>query len=469
MNDPHRPDSSAARQTRDAPPESLTSRLARLSPRNRRLLTIVGAVLALALLARMLTPGGDHGRARQGRTASGGPMPVAVAAVASGDMPITFQGLGTVTPLATVTVQTQIAGQIVAIRFKEGQMVKKGDPLIEIDPRPYQVALEQAEGALARDEALLNNARLDLKRYQTLFEQDSIAEQQLATQRATVLQDEGTVKTDHAAIDAANLNLAYCHITSPVDGLAGLQQVNLGNYVTPGMATGLLVVTQLQPITVVFPLPEDQIQQVLEQLHQGHALAVTAYDRRHQTRLATGTMSTVDSQIDTATGTLKLKARFPNADLRLFPNQFVNVDLLLSTLRGANLVPQAAILRGAPGTYVYVVGGAGRVSVRKVTLGPGNAVSASVSAGLTTGELVVVDGADRLKEGAAVLARRAEMVVVEDAERLKDGAAVLSHRAGDAGASADAPLDPVAVDGGEHRHRGHSSGGSAGADASGAR
>jgi multidrug efflux system membrane fusion protein len=263
MNDRHRPDPSAANQGRGAVPESLKSRLESLSPGNRRLLTMVGGVLTLALLAWLLTPGGAQRAARQGRSTSGGPMPVAVATVASGDMPIVFQGLGTVTPLATVTVQTQIAGQIVTIRFKEGQMVKKGDPLIEIDPRPYQVALEQAEGALARDEALLNNARLDLKRYQTLFEQDSIAEQQLTTQNATVLQDEGTVKTDHAAIDAAKLNLTYCHITSPVDGLAGLQQVNLGNYVTPGMANGLVVVTQLQPITVVFPLPEDQIQQVL--------------------------------------------------------------------------------------------------------------------------------------------------------------------------------------------------------------
>jgi multidrug efflux system membrane fusion protein len=329
---------------------------------------------------------------------------VAVATAEKGDMPVVFKGLGTVTPLATVTVQSQINGQIVAIKFKEGQMVKRGDPLVEIDPRPYQVALEQAEGALARDEALLNNARLDLKRYQTLFEQDSIAEQQLATQRATVLQDEGTVKTDHAAIDAAKLNLVYCHITAPVDGLAGLQQVNLGNYVTPSMPNGLLVVTQLQPITAVFPVPEDQVPAVLEQLHNGHALEAKAYDRPHEILLDIGSMFTVDSQIDPTTGTLKLKANFPNADLRLFPNQFVNVDLLLETVHGTILVPPAAILRGTPGTYAYVVKG-NKVSVRPVTLGPSDAQRASVSSGLNAGEVVVVDGTDRLKEGATVQVR----------------------------------------------------------------
>jgi multidrug efflux system membrane fusion protein len=343
-------------------------------------------------------------------------------------------------------VQSQISGQIVAIKFKEGQMVKRGDPLIEIDPRPFQVALEQAEGALARDEALLNNARLDLKRYQTLFDQDSIAEQQLATQRAAVLQDEGTVKTDQAAIDAAKLNLTYCHITSPVDGLAGLQQVNLGNYVTPSTPNGLLVVTQLQPITVVFPLPEDQVQSVLVPLHQGRALPVKAYDRSRQTLLASGTMATVDSQIDSTTGTLKLKAHFTNTDLRLFPNQFVNVDLLLDTLHSALLVPQSAILRGAPGTYVYVVGGDSTVHVRPVALGPGDAIHASVSAGLKAGELVVVDGADRLKEGAAVLVRRAASGAAPAAAPSRkppaDTARGQHHRRGQGGtASRPAPQD----------------------------
>lgn len=404
MNDVHRSPvlSPDAPVSRDGPP----ARGVRLLMQRRRLLVIVAAVLGLALIAWYLTPRGGVQQPR-GRFASSGPMPVATAKVTTGDMPIIVEGLGTVTPLATVTVQSQISGQIVAIQFKEGQMVKRGDPLIEIDPRPYQVALEQAQGALARDVALLANAKIDLQRYETLYKQDSIAEQQLATQRATVLQDEGTVKTDQAAIDAAKLNLVYCHITSPINGLAGLQQVNLGNYVTPAEPNGLLVVTQLQPISVVFPLPEDQIPPILDQLHRGIALPVTAYDRSRTTKLATGTMSTVDSQIDTTTGTLKLKALFPNTDRRLFPNQFVNVDLLLDTLHGATLVPQAGIQRGAPGTYVYVVNapvdGKTTVSVRPVSLGPGDATNVSVIKGLKPGEQVVVDGADRLKDGAQVM------------------------------------------------------------------
>jgi multidrug efflux system membrane fusion protein len=400
MNDVHRSPVLPA----DSP--EATSRGLRMLLAKRRLLAIVAAVLGLALLAWLLTPSpGQRPGGRGGRFASSGPMPVATAAAFTGDMPIVVQGLGTVTPLATVTVQSQISGQIVAIKFKEGQMVKRGDPLIEIDPRPYQVALEQAQGALARDQALLANARIDLKRYETLFQEDSIAEQQLATQRATVLQDEGTVKTDQAAIDAAKLNLAYCHIASPIDGLAGLQQVNLGNYVTPSEPNGLLVVTQLQPITVVFPLPEDQIPPILDQLHQGSALPITAYDRSHRTKLAEGTMATVDSQIDTSTGTLKLKALFPNADRHLFPNQFVNVDLLLDTLHGTTLIPQSAIERGAPGTFVYVVNPNSTVSVRKIALGPADVTNVSVISGLTPGEQVVVDGADRLKDGAKILLR----------------------------------------------------------------
>jgi membrane fusion protein, multidrug efflux system len=406
MNDANR--SPAPPATRGLPGARTDSSRAPLGQlfTGRRILAISATVIGLSLVAWVLTPRGGETPARQGRNGGTGAMPVGAATAETGDMPIQFEGLGTVTSLATVTVQSQISGYISAIKFKEGQMVKRGDPLIEIDVRPYQVALEQAEGALARDEALLNNARIDLKRYETLFQQDSIAEQQLATQRATVLQDEGTIKTDKAAVDAAKLNLVYCHITSPVDGLAGLQQINLGNYVTPNTPNGLVVVTQLQPITVVFPIPEDQVQSVLNPLHDGHPLPAKAYDRSHQTLLGTGTMATVDSEIDSTTGTLKLKANFPNKDLRLFPNQFVNVDLLLDTLRGTVLVPQAAILRGAPGTYVYVIGPDSKVHVRTVGLGPGDADHAAVTSGLTAGEVVVVDGADRLKDGAAVLVRR---------------------------------------------------------------
>ena len=370
----------------------------------RRWLIVIAVVLALVLLAWLLTP--KASKAPAGRFANTGPMPVATAAAQSGSMPIIVNGLGTVTPITTVTVQSQISGQIMQIAFKEGQTVKRGDLLILIDPRPYQVALEQAEGALARDKALLANARTDLERYTTLFAQDSIAEQQLATQRSLVDQDIGTVKTDQAQIDAAKLNLVYCHITSPIDGRAGLQQVTLGNYVTPAEPNGLVVVTQMKPITVVFALPEDQIPPILEQMHAGKTLPVTAFDRSHTTQLASGSLNSIDSQIDTTTGTVKLKAIFANSDERLFPNQFVNADLLVNTLQGATLIPQAAVQRGAPGTYVYVVNADSTVNVRKITLGAGDATNIAVTQGVKPEEVVVIDGADRLKDGAKVLLRQ---------------------------------------------------------------
>jgi membrane fusion protein, multidrug efflux system len=370
----------------------------------RRVLVIVGVLVLLALLAWLLTPKATQAPA--GGRFGGGPMPVIAASARAGDMPITLIGLGTVTPLATVTVQSQISGQIMHISFKEGQSVKAGDPLILIDPRPYDVALEQAQGALARDKALLANARVDLERYQTLFAQDSIAEQQLATQKSLVAQDEGNVKTDQGQIDAAKLNLVYCHIVSPITGRVGLQQINVGNYVTPAEPNGLVVVTQLQPITVVFTLPEDEIPPLLKRVHAGATLPVTAWDRSNTQQLATGALQSIDSQIDTTTGTIRLKAIFPNTDEALFPQQFVNVVLLLDTLHGATLIPQAGVQRGAPGTYAYVVNADQTVSVRKVTLGPGDATNVSISSGLKPGESVVVDGADKLKDGAKVLLRQ---------------------------------------------------------------
>ena len=387
------PDSGAARlwhKVREAP----------------RWAVVLAALLAIVLLAWLLTPKAGQ-RPPPGRFAAGGPMPVVSAQARSGDMPITLIGLGTVTPLATVTVQSQISGQIMKIAFKEGQAVKAGDPLILIDPRPYEVSLEQAEGALARDKALLANARVDLDRYQTLFAQDSIAEQQLATQKALVAQDEGNVKTDQGQIDGARLNLTYCHIVSPISGRVGLQQVTLGNYVTPAEPNGLVVVTQLQPITVVFTLPEDDIPPLLARLKAGATLPVTAFDRTNTTVLATGTLQSVDSQIDTTTGTIRLKAIFPNTDQVLFPQQFVNIVMLLDTLHGATLIPQAGVQRGAPGTYVYVINADQTVSVRKVTLGPGDPANITITQGLAPGESVVVDGADKLKDGAKVLLRGA--------------------------------------------------------------
>ena len=367
---------------------------------------ILGVLVLFALLAWLLTPSKAARAPAGGRFAGGGPMPVVGARARAGDMPVTLIGLGTVTPLATVTVQSQISGQIMRIAFKEGQTVKAGDPLIQIDPRPYQVALEQAEGALARDRALLANARVDLERYQTLFAQDSIAEQQLATQKSLVAQDEGNVRTDQGQIDAAKLNLTYCHIVSPITGRVGLQQVTLGNYVTPAEPNGLVVVTQLEPITVVFALPEDDIPPLLKQMHAGATMPVTAWDKPNTRQLATGTLQSIDSQIDPTTGTIRLKAIFPNTDESLFPQQFVNVVLLLDTLHGATLVPQAGIQRGAPGTYVYIVNADQTVSVRKVTLGPGDATDITIAQGLAPGDMVVVDGADKLKDGAKVLVRQ---------------------------------------------------------------
>jgi len=377
----------------------------RFASSHRRMLLVAAIVLAFILLAWLLTPHGTRAPAG-GRFDGAGPMPVVVARAASGDMPITLIGLGTVTPLATVTVQSQIAGQIMHIFFKEGQAVKAGDPLIQIDPRPYQVALEQAQGALARDKALLANARVDLERYQTLFSQDSIAEQQLATQKSLVAQYGGAVLTDQGQIDAAKLNLTYCHIVSPIAGRVGLQQINVGNYVTPAEPNGLVVVTQLQPITVVFTLPEDDVPSILERMHAGATLPVTGWDRSNTHQLASGTLQSIDSQIDTTTGTIRLKAVFANDDESLYPQQFVNVVLLLDTLHNATLIPQAGVQRGAPGTYVYVVNSDQTVSVRKVALGPGDANNIAVTGGLKTGEAIVVDGADKLKDGAKVLVRQ---------------------------------------------------------------
>jgi multidrug efflux system membrane fusion protein len=371
---------------------------------HRRLLIVAGVLLGFLLLAWLLKP--PSTRPAAGRFAAGGPMPVVTAHATTGDMPITLIGLGTVTPLATVTVQSQISGQIMHIAFKEGQTVKTGDALIQIDPRPYQVALEQAQGALKRDQALLANARVDLDRYQTLFAQDSIAEQQLATQKSLVAQYQGAVLTDQGQIDAAKLNLTYAHIVSPIDGRVGLQQINVGNYVTPAEPNGLVVVTQIKPISVVFTLPEDQIPPLLQQMHGGASLPVTAWDRSNTRQLASGTLQSIDSQIDTTTGTIRLKAQFANDDESLYPQQFVNVVLLLDTLHGATLIPQAGVQRGAPGTYVYVVNADQTVSVRQVTLGPGDANNVSVTAGLKPGDTVVVDGADRLKDGAKVLLRQ---------------------------------------------------------------
>jgi multidrug efflux system membrane fusion protein len=370
-----------------------------------RSIAIAIVLIALAVLvAWYLTPAQTTGPSgRGGRFNPNQPMPVVAGTVRTGDMPVTLNGLGTVTPLATVTVKTQISGYLQQIAFSEGQMVKEGDFLAQIDPRPYQVALEQAEGTLAHDQALLVDARLDLTRYETLLKQDSIAEQQRDTQAALVRQYEGTVKADQGQVDAAKLNLAYCHIVAPVQGRVGLRQVDQGNYVTPGDTNGIVVITQMQPITVVYTLPEDSIPATLKRFRAGATLQAAAWDRAHVEKLADGALASIDNQIDTTTGTVKLKANFANADEALFPNQFVNVEMLLDTLHAATIVPQSAVQRGAPGTYVYLIDkAASTVSVRPITLGPGNATDVVVTKGLAAGDLVVVDGADKLKDGGKI-------------------------------------------------------------------
>ena len=337
--------------------------------------------------------------------AHGGPaqsQAVGVAVAAPGDVAISLTELGTVTPLATVTVHTQIAGILTQVAFTEGQMVHRGDFLAQVDPRPYQALLDQNEGNLARDQATLANNLLDLARYQKLNSQDSIARQTVDTAAATVRSAQGTVKADQAAIDTQKLNLIYCHITSPVDGRVGLRQVDQGNYVTTGDTNGIVVVTTLQPISVIFTLPEDSIPAVQKRTRAGAALPVAAWDRGDVAKLADGSLLTLDTQIDPTTGTVKARAGFANTDGALFPQQFVNAHLLVDTLHAPVLVPNAAVQRGSPGTFVYLVGTDDTVSVRKVTVGPADGTSTSISAGLAAGDRVVGDGADRLHEGAKV-------------------------------------------------------------------
>ncbi|AKM40152.1 RND transporter MFP subunit [Burkholderia contaminans FFH2055] len=345
--------------------------------------------------------GGHRGRGGPAAMANV-PQPVQVATATQGEMPIVLSALGTVTPLANVTVKTQLSGYLQSVAFQEGQIVKKGDLLAQIDPRPYQVALENAEGTHARDTALLATARLDLKRYQTLLSQDSIASQTVDTQASLVKQYEGAVKTDQAAIDSAKLNLTYARITAPVSGRVGLRQVDPGNYVTPGDTNGLVVITQLQPMSVIFTTSEDNLPQILKQVNAGQKLSVTAYNRNNTVPLETGSLATLDNQIDTSTGTVKLRANFDNKEGMLFPNQFVNTRLLVDVLRNATIVPTSAVLTGSIGQFVYVVKPDNTVTVRKVTIGPVDGERTSIVSGVSVGERVVTDGSDRLREGAKI-------------------------------------------------------------------
>ncbi|MGO9132428.1 MAG: MdtA/MuxA family multidrug efflux RND transporter periplasmic adaptor subunit [Methylovirgula sp.] len=327
---------------------------------------------------------------------------MAVAVATKSDVPIRLNALGTVTSLATVTIKSQISGYLTKIVFREGQLVKKGDLLVQIDPRPYQVALAQYQGQLAKDKALLDNARLDLIRYRQLSKQDAISKQTTDTQEATVRQYEGTVASDQAQVDNQKLNLIYCQIISPIDGRVGLRQVDIGNYVTASDTNGIVVVTQIDPISVVFTLPEDSLTALMQRLRGGAELSVAAYDRTNTTKLADGTLDTVDNQVDTSTGTVKLRALFANAGSALFPNQFVNVQLLLNTLRDVITVPTAAVQTGIPGTFVYLVNSDSTVSVRKIQTIASADGKVAILTGLSMGDRVVIDGIDHLHNGMAV-------------------------------------------------------------------
>jgi membrane fusion protein, multidrug efflux system len=336
-----------------------------------------------------------------------GPMtvPGVVATAQKTDLPVYLNGLGTVTAFNTVTVRSRVDGQIVKINFTEGQMVHQGDPLVEIDPRPYQVQLEQAEGQLAKDQAQLKDVQVDYDRYQLLFKEGVIPKQQVDTQTAQVGQFEGAIKADQGTIDSAKLQITYSHVTAPISGRIGLRLVDMGNIVHASDAGGLLVITQLQPISVIFSLPQDQLSEVLAKMHGNQQLPVEAYDRDDTTKIASGKLLTIDNQIDITTGTYKLKATFSNENNTLFPNQFVNTHLLVDTRRNMTSVPAAAVQRGPQNTYVYVVQPDNTVKIQNVTtaLTSGNFVG--ISSGVQPGDVVVIDGQDKLQDGSKIEAR----------------------------------------------------------------
>jgi len=327
--------------------------------------------------------------------------PVVAARSRRGNIGVYFNGLGTVTPIYTVTVKSRVDGQLMEIHYREGDTVHQGDLLIQIDPRPYEVQLTQAEGQMAKDQAALANARTDLVRYETLLKQNAIPEQQVATERATVTEDEAVVKSDQGQIDSAKLNLTYCRITAPITGRIGLRLVDPGNIVHASDSNGLLVITQVEPISVLFTVAEDQLPVVLQKMKVG-TLQVDAYDRDMKKKLAQGTLTTVDNQIDQTTGTIRLRATFDNKDSALFPNQFVNARLLVEEKRGVVLLPSAAIQRSSTATYVYLVQPDSTVTVRNVTEGTTEGDDSEITSGLAPGDVVVMTGADKLQEGSKV-------------------------------------------------------------------
>jgi len=358
--------------------------------------------------AQTSTGGGGKKDGKKGATGEGA-IPVQAVHARTGNIGVYFNGLGAVTPIYTVTVKSRVDGELMNVMYREGDMVQKGDLLVEIDPRPYQVQLEQAEGQLARDQALLDNARIDEARYETLLKQNAIPEQQLATQKALVAQDEGLVKSDQGQVDSAKLNLIYSKITAPITGRVGLRLVDPGNIVHATDTNGLLVITQEDPISVLFTVAEDQLPIVLQKMAlqktRGTMLAVDAYSRDLQQKLASGTLTTVDNQIDQTTGTVRLRATFDNKNGALFPNQFVNARLLVEEKRGVVLIPTAAIQRTTDSAFAYVVMPDSKVTVRNISVGVTEGDDSEITSGLKAGELVVLTGVDKLQEGSQVQAQ----------------------------------------------------------------
>lgn len=381
----------------DTPEQSLKS-----SPRGR--IWLIAAVLCIVAFFAYLFLIKGRSQANAQKAAAPPPPPVSVVAqpAKKGDISVFLGGIGTVTPLTTVTVRSRVDGQLMEVLFREGQTVTRGQLLARIDPRPFEVLLTQAEGQMGRDQAQLKNAQLDLQRYRDLWAQNSIPRQQMDTQEALVRQFEAAVKSDQGQIDSARLQLTYSRITAPIGGRVGFRLVDPGNIVRAGDANGLVVITQLQPISVVFTLPEDSLPPVLARLKSGAQLAVEAYDREQKQKLATGKLLTIDNQIDPATGTVKLKAVFPNSGNELFPNQFVNARLLVEVKRESVVIPSAAIQSGPKGTFVYLVKPDSTVELRPVEAGESHAGETAITKGLAAGEAVVVDGAERLREGSRV-------------------------------------------------------------------
>ncbi|MBF8747929.1 MdtA/MuxA family multidrug efflux RND transporter periplasmic adaptor subunit [Pseudomonas monteilii] len=386
----------------------------------RRWLVGLLILLLLALLAWWLWPataphneakGRTGGNGRPGFGASTDPVPVRVEPATVGDFPLYYKALGTVTAINTVNVRSRVSGELVKIHFKEGQRVKAGDLLAEIDPRSYRIALQQAEGTLAQNQAQLKNAQVDVARYRGLYAEDSIAKQTLDTAEAQVAQFQGLVKTNQAQVNDARLNLDFTQIRAPISGRVGLRQLDLGNLVAANDTTALVVITQTEPISVAFTLPETELDTVLQRYRTGASLPVEAWDRSDSKLQATGVLGSIDNQIDTTTGTLKFKGRFENKDLSLFPNQFVNVRLLADTLKQVVLVPSAAVQFGNDGTFAYVVNADSKVNIRKLKVGASDGERSVILEGLAAGDRLVLEGTDRLREGTQV-------EVVEDSSQV---------------------------------------------------